>query len=308
MADCPAYEGDTSGKGLGMRRISLLFVVALWPSIAQAQLRAADGFSLLDSGDVAGAVSIWTPLAARGDLLAQFNLGVLALQGQAGLLPSQADGFFRAAAEQGYGPAQLALADLAVDQQDWAIAQDWYQAAATGGDARAQFMLGRITDDGLVGPADAGLAAQWYERAAEQAFVPAQLALGRLLVEQGDAAAGAKWLERAALAGNVAAQFDMGLLLAMGDGAAPDLTAARGWYLRAARAGDRLSMRNLSLMQARGLGGPRNFVSALAWALLAQQDGADLTDALHEVMSTEDQAKATEMAQTCLRVDAAACD
>ncbi len=284
-----------------MRRIyPLLVVLALSPAMAHAQLRAEDGLALVDRGDIAGAVAIWTPLADRGDVLAQFNLGVLALQGQAGLPPAQAEGFFAAAAAQGHGPAQLALADLAVDRQDWTTAQDWYGAAATGGNARAQFMAGRIADDGLAGPVDRAQAARWYQMAADQGFAPAQLALGRLALDQGDTGQGAIWLERAALAGMAEAQFDLGVLLANGTGMAQDLPAARGWYLRAARSGHTPAMRNLALMQARGLGGAQNFRAALAWALLAGAEGADVTDALRDVLSEQAQTEAVVLAQSCL--------
>jgi uncharacterized protein len=278
----------------------LLVIMALSPSLAQAQLRAEDGLALVDQGDLAGAAALWTPLAARGDVLAQFNMGVLALQGQAGLTPAQAEGFFIAAAQQGHLPAQLALADLAVDRQDWASALDWYRIAANAGYARAQFMAGRIADDGLAGPADAELAAQWYQQAAAQDFAPAQLALGRVLLDRGEAAQGAIWLERAALAGMTDAQFDLAVLLAGGVGVAQDLPAARGWYVRAARAGNKVAMRNLALMQARGLGGPQNFRTALAWALLAGQDATDVAEALREVLPHQAQAQAIELAQTCL--------
>jgi len=290
------------------RILALLVALTLWPAIAPAQMRAEDGLTLLDAGDVSGAVAIWTQLAVRGDVLAQFNLGVLALQGKAGLAPSQAEAFFEAAAKQGHAPAQLALADLAVDRQDWVSAFERYKVAATAGLARAQFMAGRIADEGLAGPVDIPTAAHWYTMAAAQDFATAQLALGRLLIEQGDAVQGAVWLERAALGGMVAAQFDLGLLLAAGIGLAQDLSAARGWYLRAARAGDPSAMRNLALMQARGQGGTQSYRSALAWALLAQEAGADLAQALREVMSPQAQAQAADLAQTCLDATTDACN
>ncbi len=292
-----------------MRRLKLLLVaLVLWPGVLQAQVRAEDGLSLLDAGDVSGAIAIWTPLAERGDVLAQFNLGVLALQGQGGLTPSQAEPFFEAAAQSGHGPAQLSLADLAVDRQDWSRARDWYQRAASGGDPRAQFMAGRIADDGLAGPSDRSAAADWYEKAAEQDFPPAQLALGRMLVEQGNTAQGIVWLERAAQAGQVPAKFDLGLLLSMGEGLAKDLPAARAWYLRGAQDGDAMAMRNLSLMQARGQGGAQSYRTALAWAILAGDAGADLAEALRAVMSPQAQAQAEGLSLTCAHAQAEACD
>lgn len=278
----------------------LLAALVLVPVIGQAQIRAQDGLAMADAGDFDGAVAVWRPLADKGDVLALFNLGVLAMQGQAGLTPAQAEGFFTKAAQDGHGPAQMALADLAVDQQDWKTAQEWYLAAAITGNARAQFMTGRILDDGLAGSADPAQAADWYERAALQNFAPAQLAFGRLALDNGDMNQGAVWLERAALAGMPEAQFDLAALLAGGLGLAQDLSAARAWYLRAAQSGNRNAMRNLALMQARGDGGAQSYLAALAWAMLANDAATDVAEALKEVMSPEAQAQASALAKTCL--------
>jgi hypothetical protein len=270
---------------------------------AQAQLRATDGLAALDAGDVAGAVAIWQPLAARGDAFAQVNLGVLALQGQGGLRPDQAEGFLTAAAEQGQAQAQLLLGDQAIDQQDWATARRWFGAAAAQGVAQAQLMAGLLADQGLGGPVDRAQAEAWF-RAAAETLPDAQLALGRLLTERGALSEAVIWLERAALAEMPQAQFDLGTVLAEGAGLAPDPQAARGWYLRAARAGHAGAARNLSLMQARGKGGAQSFRAALAWAYLAGPEGADLVAALSEVMDADAQAAARALSETCRLPDA----
>ena len=293
-----------------MRLLPALALLTAFAAPAQAQLRATDGLAALDAGDPAGAVAIWQPLAARGDVLAQFNLGVLAAQGQGGLTPAQADGFLQAAAGQGYLPALMLLADRAVDRQDWAMARATFAQAAAQGDGRAQFMAGWLADQGLGGARDEQAARALYEQAGAQGVVGEQLALGRLLVEQGDRAQARDWLQRAADAGARDAQFDLGVLLQTGAGADP--VAARALYLRAARAGHTGAMRNLALMQARGQGGPSGFTTALAWALLAEADGAPsdtaLVPALREVMSPQAQAEAQALAERCLTDPTAPCD
>ncbi|MFN4058853.1 MAG: tetratricopeptide repeat protein [Roseinatronobacter sp.] len=286
-----------------MRGIALGLVCALGLALpAQAQLRAQDGLAALDAGDVAGAVAIWQPLAARGDAFAQVNLGVLALQGQGGLRPDQAEGFLTAAAEQGQAQAQMLLADQAIGRQDWANARRWFGAAAALGGAQAQLMAGLLADQGLGGPVDRVQAEAWF-RASAETLPKAQLALGRLLTETGALSEAALWLERAALAGLPEAQFDLGTALADGAGLAPDPAAARGWYLRAARAGHAGAARNLSLMQARGQGGAQSFRAALAWAYLAGDEGADLVDALTEVMDADAQAAARVLSHSCRAPD-----
>ena len=270
---------------------------------AQAQLRAQDGLAALDAGDVAGAVAIWQPLAARGDAFAQVNLGVLALQGQGGLTPDQAEGFLTAAAAQGQIQAQMLLAQQAMDRQDWAVARRWYGVAAAQGGAQAQLVAGLLADQGLGGPVDRAQAEAWF-RAAAETLPEAQLALGRLLTETGALPEAAIWLERAALAGLPEAQFNLAIALAQGAGLAPDPAAARGWYLRAARAGHAGAARNLSLMQARGQGGAQSFRAALAWAYLAGTEGTDLVAALTEVMDTDTAEAARALSARCRLPDA----
>ena len=269
-----------------------------------AQLGVEDALEYLNRAESERAVSILQPLAARGDVLAQYNLGVLALGAQAGMSADDADLWLGKAAQSGYLPAQTALADLMVDRHDWTQAAHWYLMAAQAGGITAQFMSGLILDQGLAGAPDPQAAAQWYELAAQQGHKQAQFALGSLLTEQGQPEQAAPWFEHAALQGHVAAQFELARALATGQGLAQDAGAARGWYLRAAHAGSGPAMHNLALMQARGQGGRSSYRLALAWALNAQGAGhdsaQDLIAALRDVMPPEAQADAEALAQSCL--------
>jgi TPR repeat protein len=275
-----------------MRWICIIGVVWLACSPAQAQLRAADGIAALEAGDAATARDIWQQLAERGDVLAQYNLGVLTLRSG-----SDAARWFALAAEQGHLPAQTALAGLLADAQDWAGAARWYEAAAQQGDAPSAHALGLLLDRGLWGArADAP---RWFRQAATAGHVPAQFALGTVLAEQG-AAEAATWFARAAEAGHVEAQFNhaRGLM-------ADDPVAARRWYAKAGAAGFGAASYNLALMQARGQGGPARFEIGLAWAKVAQHQGfgqaAALVDALSDVMLPEAVARADAVAQSCLQ-------
>ncbi len=283
---------------------ALIWLGALaWASAVGAQVRAVDGLAALDAGDAAQARAIWTPLAARGDVLAQHNLGVLYLTGQGGARDlARAQGLLAAAAAQGHGPAQQAMADLAVEAGDWALAAQWYGMLAETDAPAAQFTLAQVKDQGLRDP-EAAL--RWYRAAADQGMAEAQFSLGALLAEAGAEAKAATWFEAAAAQGHVLAQHNLAVALAEGVGRAQDMEAARGWYLRAARAGHAPSMHNLALMQARGQGGAQQVRHALAWALNAQS--ADLSAALRDVM-TQDAIRAAEaLAPDCLQ-GRAACD
>ncbi|NBB97828.1 MAG: hypothetical protein GVY34_06595, partial [Alphaproteobacteria bacterium] len=63
-----------------MRWTWIIGMLCLIAGPAQAQLRAADGLAALRAGDAEAARAIWQPLAERGDVVAQHNLGVLALR------------------------------------------------------------------------------------------------------------------------------------------------------------------------------------------------------------------------------------
>lgn len=268
---------------------------AIWLSFspALAQLRAADGLAALNAGDVAGARAIWKPLAERGDVLAQYNLGVLALRDG-----TNARRWFTRAAEAGHLPAQTALAGLLADLQDWTGAAQWYAAAAARGDARAAHSLGLLHDRGLLGRSKRDQAVRWFRQAANAGLKDAQFALGAILAEADDPTA-TDWFARAAESGHVEAQFNLARALEVDD---PE--KARGWYRRAGIAGFGAASHNLALMHARGQGGRRSFQSALTWSLVAQDQGfvqaATLTGALLDVIGTESEARARSLAATCL--------
>ncbi len=80
----------------------LLFALAL-PVLADFQT----GLDAYNKGDYVAAVAEWRPLAEEGDPIAQFNLGLLFLDGH-GVPQSdvEAVNWFRRAAEQDYAQAQ----------------------------------------------------------------------------------------------------------------------------------------------------------------------------------------------------------
>ncbi|TVS03909.1 MAG: sel1 repeat family protein [Rhodobacteraceae bacterium] len=284
-----------------MRRARIvLALVLLLPQPVAAQLRAADGLAALEAGDIDGARAIWEPLAERGDLLSQYNLGVLELERD----PEAARALFAAAAEQGHLLAQRALADLALEAGDWARARRWLRAVAQAGDAQAQMALAMMLDQGLGGPANATGAALWYGHAAEEGVAEAAFALGTLRLEAGDEAGAAKAFAQAAEAGHIPAQHNLALAYAQGRGVAQDPEIARALYFQAAQSGHAAAMHNLALMQARGQGGAQSFTRALAWALNARDAGhaqaEALVEALSEVMRAEAIAEAEALAGQCL--------
>jgi len=65
----------------------------------------------------------------------------------------------------------------------YAEAMTWYRLAADQGEARAQFNLGIIYDEGIGVPQDYAEAMKWYRKAADQGFSPAQYNLGTMYLE-----------------------------------------------------------------------------------------------------------------------------
>jgi TPR repeat protein len=90
----------------------------------------------LHRGDMVGAVRLWRPLAAAGDVNAQYNLGVMYEQGH-GVPTSavQAAYWYRKAAERGMPTAMLNLGSLIMINSrgpaDLIPAYKWYAVAAT---------------------------------------------------------------------------------------------------------------------------------------------------------------------------------
>jgi TPR repeat protein len=285
----------------------LVLLLMLLPHPLAAQLRAVDGLAALEAGDVEGARAIWEPLAERGDVLAQFNLGVLTFETE----PDSARALFAQAAAQGHLPAQQALGDLALAAGDYAQARRWLRAVAQSGDAQAQMRLAVMLDQGLGGPVNPAGAALWYQRAAAQGVPEAAFAMGALRAEAGALEEAAQWFTQASAQGHPAATHNLAVATAQGAGVAQDQAAARALYLQAAQAGHAASMHNLALMLARGQGGETRFGLALAWALNADATGhpgaAGLIEALREVMAEDAIAEAEALAEIC-RAGGAECE
>ena len=106
--------------------------------------------------------------------------------------------------------------------------------AAEQGDARAQFNLGEMYDQGRGVKQDYAEAAKWYARAANQGNAEAQFSLGWMyVVGRGvarDEAEAVRWYRQAAEQGHTAAQVNLGMMYAEGRGVAQNDTEALRWY------------------------------------------------------------------------------
>ena len=114
-----------------------LAMFAISPAIADF----AVGLNAYKKGDYVAAVKEWRPLADSGDPAAQFNLGLLYLDGQG--VPqdfAQAATWFTRSAEQDYTKAQLNLGALygvgKGVKRDYVIAYKWLNVCAGKGEQK----------------------------------------------------------------------------------------------------------------------------------------------------------------------------
>jgi TPR repeat protein len=123
--------------------------------------------------------------ALRGNMLAQYNVGVFQYLGKGFEQPNHAEAakWFAKAAEQGYAKAQYNLGTLYESgegvAQEMALALKWYRLAAEQGDAPAQYAMGTLYRDGQGVNKNAKEARRWLQRAADQGYAPAQKALAQ---------------------------------------------------------------------------------------------------------------------------------
>ena len=135
------------------------------------------------------------------------------------------------------------------------------------GDAKAQFELGLLYENGSGGSKDHVQAVYWYRQSANQGFAEAQHSLGIMYywgygVPTNDALAVQWWL-RAARQGHAEAHNRLGMAYQKGEGASKDYPQAVKFYRIAAEKGHAKAQYNLGVIYAAGLGVPQNYAQAL---------------------------------------------
>jgi TPR repeat protein len=124
-----------------MRKLSLFPALFTFAALIAAVPAVADfqaGLDAYQKGDYVGATKEWRPLAEAGDPIAQYNLGLLYLDGH-GVPQSSAEAanWFRRAAEQDYTEAQHNLGAMYGSGQgvkrDYVQAYKWLNICAAKG-------------------------------------------------------------------------------------------------------------------------------------------------------------------------------
>ena len=128
-------------------------------------------------------------------------------------------------------------------QKDYATAMKLWRPLAEHGDAKAQFNLGLLYDDGQGVAEDDKEAVKWYRLAAEQGDAKGQHNLA-LMYDEGTGVAvddkeAVKWFRLAAAQGHAGSQTNLGVMYQNGEGVAQDLVRAHMWYSLAAAQGEK---------------------------------------------------------------------
>jgi TPR repeat protein len=133
--------------------------------------------------------------------------------------------------------ADLASANRALEQKDYAAALKEFTVLAEQGDAGAQLAVGRMYMLGSGVKQDREQAAKWLKAAATQSNSDAQFFLGAMyLLPQTDIAEGVRWLRLAAEQGNQDAQYLLGKTYLQGAKEIPrDQIQCAMWLLLAAK-------------------------------------------------------------------------
>lgn len=178
-------------------------------------------------------------------------------------------------AEAGDAKAAAGLAKRYSMDGQHALAMEWLERAASGGDADAAFLLGYLhqgTWEGVVDirklqylgpgehPADYGKSFKWLRTAMDAGFEEPQapLMLGEMCFKgvgtRADPAMAVKWFRRAAEQGDEKAQLWMAICSYYGLGTKRDYEAAANWTRLAADQGSPVSQYAMGLLYSEGKG------------------------------------------------------
>ena len=177
---------------------------------AEAATRAA--VAAYNAGNLPTALVEFRGAARRGNRLAQFNYAMMLLNGEG--------------------------APVNIDE-----GKRWLHKAADAKMSQAQYVVGRMYDDGQFVGRDPAEAHRWFLEAARQGHVQAELSLANQFLDgrgtPRDYRQAFVWYRKAAQGGDMTAQYVAGSYYERGgDGVTKNLNVARTYYLAAAVQGD----------------------------------------------------------------------
>ena len=159
-------------------------VAAITAALISVQLHAQSvkaGIEAWQKADYSSAVSIWRPLADRGDADAQFNLGQAYRLGRGVPLNlAMAKSWFEKAASNGHLDAQTTLGLLLFQNGNQADGLKWLRQAAEKGEPRALLVYGTALYNGDGVTQNRVLGYAYVNQAADLGLAPAKDTLAQL--------------------------------------------------------------------------------------------------------------------------------
>lgn len=163
------------------RRYLVVGALLFWAATSVSAQSVKSGIEAWQRSDYSGAVTIWRPLAEKGDPDAEFNLGQAYRLGRG--VPTNlaaAKTWFERAAGQGHVDAQTTLGLLLFQNGDQPEALKWLKKAADQGEPRALLVYGTALVNGDSVTQDPVLGYAYVSRAAAQGLEPAKETLKQL--------------------------------------------------------------------------------------------------------------------------------
>ncbi|MEO5808814.1 MAG: SPOR domain-containing protein [Sphingomicrobium sp.] len=158
-------------------RLALTAIALTLAAPAAAQSVRA-GIEAWQKGDFAAAITVWRPLAAKGDADAAFNLGQAYRLGKGVPLSlASAQSWYEKAARAGHVDAATSLGILLFQNGNRTSSMRWLKQAAEAGEPRALLLYGTALYNGDGVPPDPVTAYAFVSRAAAQGLAPARATL-----------------------------------------------------------------------------------------------------------------------------------
>ena len=207
------------------------------------------------------------------------------------------------------GTSQNIFADVAdcinaYQSQKYKDAYRICEPLANKGDPDAQYILGRLYEEGDVIKKNYAMALQWYKKSAAQNHVAGQYYTAHMYYEGLGVAKDYKqayaWTVKAAKQQFIPAYYNLGLMYQYGDGVKKNENEAFKWYQKAALAGDAAAQFAYGVFLLQGKGVKRNKAHGYAWILLAAERGArhaikEIDYIKKNMLNADDVIKAEEM-------------
>jgi uncharacterized protein len=228
------------------------------------------------------AFEVYVAEAQKGIADAQFNLGVLSLNGQGTKKDHQkAFLYFLLAADQEHVEACNCLGHMFQEglgcEENEEQALYWFDKAAAHGCMDSQVSAAKlhlkIKTSGTEFETNEQVASRLYNEAAEHGNLEAQLVLATLAErKQGAVQKALKWYLKAAQQGDVDAMMHIGDIFFYGKGIKQSHLDAGRWYKLAANLNYPEAQKNLGFMFYYGLGVTRSYQEAERWYVLAAEN------------------------------------